>query len=522
MATTGSTNGFRDRLAGRDRELGRHWPIWVLALFLYALMGLLLLTKVRIPSTLHLTVFVMATGVLTITAFRIEWGLLVLALILPFARPGITVGAIKAFHISGFNFALVGVAMAYVLRYLADYGFASKGPLIRRTSLDRIIIAFLVLFFLSCMRSFNYQETTPLVATMTAVYMKELLLYFTWFYLLVTLLRKPDDLRRFLIVFAITGLAASLIGMISRVTGGAAAVTSGTMSRDLAEGAGGRMGGAGGGWLGLGHPNMFAAMLLMTVPLWFFSVSHLKRGVRRLVAEFAVINGFLGLLLTYSRSAWLGTALGIGLVGLADRKTLRWLVVFVFLFAVSAQTIILFTTGLNLTDVVVNRIMQLEESKFSGRPDIYKQTIAVVGAHPLLGVGPGGFREHAPPSKKGVVYHHTHNVFLQHAAATGIPSAILFAAFWFSIMVISIRNVRRVGKVPGYGFIALGTAAALVALTAQALVVQIFHQRILGYAYYSLAAMVVALDRMIREGEFEKLKKVSGARTASGHGWVSE
>jgi hypothetical protein len=515
LAAGGSTNGLRGHLVEREREVGRQWPIWVLALFIYMLAGLVLLTRVRIPSTLHLTVFVMAAGVLMITAFRIEWGVLVLALILPFARPGISLGTLKTFHVSGFNVALVGVVMAYVLRYLADKGFAAQGPLLRKTRLDGLVLSFLVLFYLSSLVSFNYEKTTLLAATTTAVYMKETILYFMWFYLVVTILRKPDDVRRFLVAFAVAGFISSLIGMLNRVTGGAQAVTSGTLSEDLGEGAGGRMGGAGGGWLGLGHPNMFAAILLMTVPIWFFAVSHIKRGFRRLVAEFAVLNGFLGLLLTYSRSAWLGSALGIGLIGLADRKTLKWLVIFVFLFAVSAQTIILFTTGLNLTDVVVNRIMQLEESRFSGRPDIYKQTMSVIRDHPLLGVGPGGFQEHAPPSKKGVVYHHTHNVFLQHAVNTGIPSAVIFASFWIYIIVLSVRNVRRIGQVPGYGFMALGTAAALFGLTAQALVVQIFHQRILGFAYYSLAAMVVALDRMIEDGEFDELQPTALIGSAS-------
>jgi O-antigen ligase len=461
---------------------------------------------------MHLLVLGMATAVLAVTSLRIEWGLLAMAIILPFARPGITVGNPKVFHISGFNLALMGVMFAYVLRYMADARFASFGPFVRRTRIDRNLLGFAFLILVSCLWSLNL-NTAPRTTLWTMVFLKEHVLYFIWFYMLVTLLRKPKDLRQFAIYFAAAGLMASLFGMTTRLMGGAAAITAGTMGQNLEEGAGGRMEG---GWLGLGHPNMFAALLLMTMPIWFFAVSHLKHGIRRLVAEVAVINGFLGILFTYSRSAWVGSVLGVVLVGLADRKSLKRIFLFGTIFAIVAQTVVLFTIDMNLVEVVVNRIQELETTTFSSRPYIYASTIQVIKAHPLFGVGLGAFRAHAPATPLGWVPMHSHNVYLAYAAEAGIPAAFFFTILVIRLLVMSVRNLRAMGRVPGYGFIALGSCGALLGLVAQTMAVQIFHHRILGFGFYALAAIVVALDRMIREGQFDEIESAEpGARSAA-------
>ncbi|MCK4409284.1 MAG: O-antigen ligase family protein, partial [Candidatus Eisenbacteria sp.] len=418
--------------------------------------------------------------------------------------------------ISAFNFALVGVLLAYVFRYMADTRFASLGPMIRRTRLDRNLFAFGLLVILSCLRSFNL-NTDPHVVVATAVSLKEHVLYFVWFYMVVTLLRTPKDLRRFAMFFAIAGLIVSFFGMATRLMGGAGGITAGTVEPTAAEGAGGRMQG---GWLGLGHPNMFAALLLMTVPIWFFAVSHLKHGIRRIVAEVAVINGFLGLLFTYSRSAWIGSMLGVGLVGLADKKSLQRIILFGFIFAIAAQIIVLFTIDTNLADVVINRFAQLGTSTFSARPYVYASAIQVIRDYPLMGVGLGAFQAHAPALPMGWVPSHAHNVYLGYAAEAGIPVAFFFVIFVIRILWTSVRNLRVVGRLPGYGFIALGSCAAFLGLIVQSMAVLIFRQPILGFGFYALAAIVVALDRMIKEGQFHELEGVEPGARSTRDPWI--
>jgi O-antigen ligase len=238
------------------------------------------------------------------------------------------------------------------------------------------------------------------------------------------------------------------------------------------------------------------------------------------VAEFAVINGFLGILFTYSRAAWFGSVLGVGLVGLADRKSLRRIVLFSIIFAIAAQTLILFTTDMNLVEVIANRIKQLESSDFSARPQIYASAIQVIKTHPLLGVGLGAFRAHATAVPQGWVPMHAHNAYLAYATEAGIPAALVFVTLLVRILAMSVRNLRAIGRLPGYGFIALGSCGALIALTAQAMVEQVFHHRTLGFGFYALVAIVVALDRMIREGQFDEIKVSEPGTRAARSVWI--
>ena len=512
----GLRRGVKEAWDRSDDQMRRQWPAWVLALALYGVIGLLLLTRIRIPGPLHLVVFFMAAAVLSITALRIEWGLLALALIMPFARPGITVGNPKAFPISAFNFALLGVTLAYVFRYVADARFASLGPMLRRTRIDGSLFVFGFLILLSCLWSLNL-NTVPRVALTTMTFLKEHILYFMWFYMLVTLLRTPKDLRQFAMFFAVAGLMASFFGMTTRLMGGGETISAGTMARDMEGGAGGRVTGS---WLGLGHANMFAALLLMTMPLWFFAVSHLKHGIRRLIAEVAVINGFLGLLFTYSRSAWAGSILGIGLAGLVDRKSLRRILLFGIVFSIAAQTVLLFTIDMNLVDVIVDRVRQLETSTFSARPLIYASAIQLIKTYPWLGVGLGAFSSHAPAVADGWVPAHSHNVYLAYASEAGIPAAIAFAILVMRVLAMAVRNLRRIGRMPGYGFIALGSCAAFIALIVQSMAVQIFHHRILGFGFYALVAIIVALDRMISEGRFDETEISESEAPAERSAWI--
>lgn len=500
------TRAVKTAMGAGDATMGKQWPVWVLALFVYAMAGFVIMTRIRIPTGLHLIVFIMAATVLSVTSIRIEWGALALALILPFARPGISVGSLRLFQISGFNFALVGVWMAYVLRYLADTVFAQRGPFIQRTLLDKTLIPLGLIVIISSLWSLNLNSNL-FIRTMTALYTKELIMYLLWFYLIVALIRTPEDLRRFVIAFAIGGLASSTFGVIDRVVGGATEVTQGMMEEELAAGAGGRMRG---GWLGVPHPNMFAAILLMTVPFWFFAVGHIRGAVRKFIAEAAVVTGFMGFLYTYSRSAWSGAVVGLGLVGLADRKALARIVVFVLIFAIVAQTVMLFTYNMNVIDVVSSRFEQLEKSDYSGRPAIYRANFAVIRKYPLLGVGMGAFRAHAPADAGGWAPTNTHNAYLSFAAESGVGAGLAFALAMFILIRTAFRNLRSGGRTPGYGFIALGSCGALLGLSAQMLVVNIFQHRLVGYAFYALAAVIVVFDRMVKEGAFD----AAGVRAA--------
>ena len=496
---SGTRERMRRAFERSEDHLGRSWPVWVLAILMYAAFASVVLAKIRLPDPLYLIVFVMAFAIVSVTLFKIEWAVLGLAVMIAFTRPGVSVGPGSVFHISGFNLALVGVWMVYIVRYAADAKMAAQGPLVQRTELDRIIGTFLILVTLAMLMGLN-KNWQELARARVLLYWKEQILYFAWFYLVVTMLRTPKDLRRFAIVFATAGIFIAAVGLYNRF-GGAVEAVHATTEEIEAGVIGGRAEGAGTAFLGLGHPNFLGAFLIMSMPFWFFAVDHLKRRWHKLLADGAILLGFLGLLFTYSRSAWFGVVAGIGMLSLSDRRAITRIIVFLILFAVVAQALSLAYTGTGAADLVAMRFEQLNRSNYSARPAIFRSALEVIGNNPLTGVGPGAFSYHADSSMVGGVLLQAHNLLLTIAAEMGIPAAITYIILLIAIFRMGIRNLRAVAREPGYGFIAQGAYAGFFAIVAQTFFVHLFHHRNVGYALYALLAIIVAMNRMVREGQ---------------------
>jgi O-antigen ligase len=482
--------------------LGRSWPVWVVGVIIYAGLGYILLTRVRLPSPLHVIVYTMAAAVLIITLLDVELAVAGLAMMIPFARPGFTVAIFggEPLHFSGFNVAVVGVWLAFIFRYVTDADVAAKGPLLRRTPVDAPLIAFLILATISTLNGLNLNAGSPAYQARHILYMKEQVMYILWFYLVVTLLRTPEDVRRFAVFFAISGIFVSMIGLQARITG--AIEQAGTyVSEEQIEGgvAGGRTGGVGqGGWFGLGHPNLYAAFLLMTLPLWFFGVEHLKRGFLKVMVNLGVVFGFVALLYTYARSGWLGMMAGMGLLGLRDPRILKRLVLFVVLFAVIAQIMTVSMVGMGVIEVIELRFSQLETSDYSARPAIWAGAIELVRQYPLLGVGIGAFRNHAATTKLTFRVIHAHNVILTYASELGLPCTLAYVTFLAMVFGMAWRSLRA-RAIPSYGFIAQGAFVGLSGVLFLAQFDHIFFDRSVGFAFYGLMGLVVAFDRMLRE-----------------------
>jgi tetratricopeptide (TPR) repeat protein len=81
-----------------------------------------------------------------------------------------------------------------------------------------------------------------------------------------------------------------------------------------------------------------------------------------------------------------------------------------------------------------------------GRVEIWKSTVAMIVARPLLGFGPGTFEEgfppfQSPPLARSVV-NHAHSDWLELAAELGLP--VLLLALWgaFSLARLGLRSIR--------------------------------------------------------------------------------
>jgi O-antigen ligase len=507
---------MRDLYERSEDYLGRSWPVWVLGVLIYAAAGFILLTRVRLPSPLHLIVYSMAAGVLIVTLLDVELAVAGLAMMIPFARPGFTVPVFGGYplHFSGINVAIVGVWLGFLFRHITDREVASRGPLVRRTPVDGFFMAFIVLASIATLHGFNVNSNSPEFQSRNLLYMKELLMYMAWFYLVVTILRKPEDVRRFVVLFAISGIFVAMLGLQARISGAIEAAGPSITEEQMEAGvAGGRTRGVGaGGWFGLGHPNLYAAFLIMTLPYWFFAIEHLRRGFVRLCTNVAVLFGFVALLYTYSRSGWGGLMIGMGILGLRQPRLLVKLVMFVVLFALTAQLMTLALVGVGVLRVIEMRFEALEQTGLSGRPVIFAGALALVREYPLLGVGLGAFRNHAATTKMTGRVEHAHNCILNYAAELGLPAAIAFSLLLAAIIRMAWQNLRA-RSVPGLAFVAQGSFAGLIGVLFLMQFAYIFFDRVVGFALYGLFGIIVAFNRMLRDGMIPGL--VEGAEAAA-------
>jgi putative inorganic carbon (HCO3(-)) transporter len=499
----GITRTVRDLYERTEGYLGRSWPAWILAIAILAGAGYVIITRVRLPSTLHLIVYSMAAAILVLSLIDIKLTVAGIAMMIPFSRPGfrIPIFGAQSLHVSAFNVALIGVWLVFMFRHATDPDVAAEGPLFRRSRIDGLLFTFLLLSTMSTLNGINVNADAPFFQATNVTYLKEFYMYAIWFYLVIRMLQTPDDVRRFVMFFALSGILVAMVGLQARITGVMEEAGPYITDEELEAGvAGGRLGGVGdSGFFGLAHPNLFAAFLVGTLPIWFFAITHFRRGAVKLTANLAVLFGFVALLFTYARSGWLGITSSLALLGLRDRSILKRLVIFVVGFALLAQVMTVALVGVGVIEVIAMRFQQLERSEFSGRPLIFGSALRIIGAHPVFGVGPGAFGNFGFTSGLDFYVTHAHNIILNYAAELGLPTTIVFMAMLVLIMRMAWTNLRA-RDVPGYGFIALGSFAGFIAMLTLAQFAYIFFDRAVGFAFWGLIGIIVAFDRMVREG----------------------
>ena len=135
----------------------------------------------------------------------------------------------------------------------------------------------------------------------------------------------------------------------------------------------------------IGHPVYLGSFLVLVIPLSLWTVFQTS-GIRRVLSVGGAILIFAGLLLTFSRGAWLGGAVGC-LVYLRHRSSKQ-------VWAVGLALLVLLTVGLSRDGVwstLESRgtIGQLRRFKTDQRGIAYLQSMETLSGRPLLGVGTG-------------------------------------------------------------------------------------------------------------------------------------
>jgi len=314
---------------------------------------------------------------------------------------------------------------------------------------------------------------------------------FGLYLVIVQLVKNTTDWNRVASAFSYSALAAAVLSFFfGRSIDGRIALVSGT----------------------LGDPNTFALSLILGLPFWWYKASQSKS-----LGKVLCVLAMAPILISFGRAGSRAGLLALATMTLAvflfsefKQKMAISVLAIVGLVASGAflpsyikaryTTIFVQSASAGL-DALTREKLNSDIDSSQERQKLLRQSIQMTFAHPLFGVGPGVFRETAWNERKAkqeaagsmLV---SHNTWTQMSSETGIPGFVLFAGTYFSSLLYSLSDFRRLKKInPLLSRASLYTFASLAALGLGIFFLSIGYGFLLA-AIFGLAASL----RIVRSG----------------------
>jgi O-antigen ligase len=157
----------------------------------------------------------------------------------------------------------------------------------------------------------------------------------------------------------------------------------------------------------------------------------------RWVAALALIAGVMLLFVTFSRSAWLGCVAAAGVLAFHHRQFLRGR-----LFVLAAVALLgLLLILLPLSPLVFTRFagvnIPTEQESIQDRAWMTEQALLMMRAHPLAGVGIGGFPIELARTDTGTyMIEPVHDLPLLAISELGLPGLLVLAALTVTLALV--------------------------------------------------------------------------------------
>jgi len=198
----------------------------------------------------------------------------------------------------------------------------------------------------------------------------------------------------------------------------------------------------------MAHPDFLGIFLAMLLPIAFAKLVSRRPFLTRLLAANLVIVLSLGLLATFTRSAWIGAVVGIAVV-LALRggrfrpmPLIAFAAVLVIGFAALAGIVAARSSSGGIANAIYSRIVSsvdLSSGSIAERLAVWKDTPAVIASRPVLGYGPDNFALVFPlfqtSNRNAVLFTDPHEEALGVLATQGVVGFLAY--LW--ILVAFVR-----------------------------------------------------------------------------------
>ena len=207
------------------------------------------------------------------------------------------------------------------------------------------------------------------------------------------------------------------------------------------------------------------------------------------------------LLLSLSRGAWLGAVVGIAGVAVLLPEARRRIGRIVVAALVAAAVLLALAPG-SPAKVAEERLGTLTSPSATPdelRPRAWHLAGDLIVAHPLLGIGPGGFTAAADLAGRGEVSGaaHAHDVVLTVGAEGGLVGVVLLAGFAISLGAATWRRLRAAsGPHAAEAGLLAGPAAALLVFVGQGFVDFTFRNSGILLLAWVLVGLLLAGERI--------------------------
>jgi len=345
---------------------------------------------------------------------------------------------------------LIGLLILFIAR-----AAISGKIVVKRTPLDLPLLALLASAVLSTVLAEN--QNVAVFGTYSRYDgLLTLITYAGLFWLSVQTLKGPDDARALLRVLLAAAYVVAVTAILQAVSDslrqGQVAAAFGTM----------------------GNSNVLGAFLAMAFALGLGELAAAQSGSARILAVNVLIVVGLALLMSFSRSGWLGAALGAAIVAAGSRRSTTWMSMATALGGILAALLaVAFVAGRSLggafeleRQLIYRGLTVFNFSEWgSSRLHIWVDSVHLIASRPVTGYGPDNFGlvfprfESGDWGLSGTGLHQqvdkAHAETLQVAATQGLIG--LAAYIW--ILIAFGRAFWAGRKQPG----AVGVFAAFVA-----------------------------------------------------------
>lgn len=240
------------------------------------------------------------------------------------------------------------------------------------------------------------------------------------------------------------------------------------------------------------HSNDFGAYIIFVLPVSFcFFCSCLKKNQR----IFLALNFLLGaycLIKTSSRGAWLGFLIGLIVYFFFYKRRLSIVVpLAVVLFVMFSPH------GLDR----IKSLFVSEHNTVWERMQLWKGTWEMVKVHPFFGFGINTFSRYFHLFKPEIYpdLRYTHNSYLQMWSEIGIFGLLTYFGLIFTILVKTLRGMRKKLKKNLGGFILLGAITGYIAFLIQAGLDTNLFSLVLTTLFWVMTAYLVSLNKFLEE-----------------------